>query len=158
MISDSDVQITKLDCIGKFQDIFITNRWPKEVIHNVEYMRRDILYYACIEAWCVYIIIHVIYCWQVQVSVKNSLVWELHQHNTTSVPSIERDMKAWASSTIVGYKWKTTRLQSTSTLEREWAWVRDMDRERGRQVGVVPLAWRLVGHCVGLLPVDEDLY
>lgn len=81
-----------------------------------------------------FFIIHVIYCWQVQVSVNNSPVWELHQHNT-SVPSIERDMKAWASSTIVGYKWKTTRLQSTSTLEREGMRVRDMERERENKKG-----------------------
>lgn len=36
---------------------------------------------------------------------------------------------------------------------------REIEREGGRRkVGVVALAWRLVGGCVGLLPVSTDLY
>jgi len=93
------------------------------------------------------------------VGVKRSVERHRHKPNVRSIPE-RRGVEL-----LQGSEWEMFFPFSTRGLSRERLKLHgrvqeDRERERGgrRQAGVVALAWRLLGGCVGLLPVTADLY
>lgn len=92
-----------------------------------------------------------------------------HQHKP-NVQSIPAGGEAWSHyraltpPAIVLCEWEMVLVfdprsvyRERRTDERGWE-DRERKREREEEGRVVALAWRLVGGCVGLLPVSTDLY